>query len=265
MKTSIVLVTPAIAASMLSVPGRNRGLIRSSVELFERALRDGRFLLTHQGVAIGLDGAVIDGQHRLMAIANTGIAARLMVSTGVPAAATEAIDVGIGRRAQDVLRITDGVEVSVELRACVLLADRIVLREPTAGCRRVTADGLRSAIARHANDAEPVIRVLGRRHDHMRPAALSGALAVLHAIDPVRTERFANDVRDGVDLPARAPALALRTFILTRARGVRRELTGCAFEAFEAFCEGGLRRWIRRDSIAAQERAVVRWHAAKAA
>lgn len=40
-----------------------------------------RYQLTHQGIAIGVDGTLLDGQHRLLAIAKAGISVPIVIAT----------------------------------------------------------------------------------------------------------------------------------------------------------------------------------------
>jgi hypothetical protein len=105
MKFDQVMITPEYARVLLQKNQDNRPLHVSRVKLFEAELRDGNFKLTHQGIAIGCSGRLLDGQHRLHAIANTGISAPLMVATGVPDESFAVLDTGIKRGASDVLAI----------------------------------------------------------------------------------------------------------------------------------------------------------------
>lgn len=115
-----VTITPEYARELLKKNQNNRPLHVSRVKLFEAELRDGNFKLTHQGIAIGCSGQLLDGQHRLHAIANTGISAPLMVATGVPDESFAVLDTGIKRGASDVLAIC-GSQNRVEVASAIRL------------------------------------------------------------------------------------------------------------------------------------------------
>jgi hypothetical protein len=68
--TELVAVTPAVAAEWLKSNSDNRPIRRSHVAALRRAFAqpDG-YVQTHQGIAFDADGVLIDGQHRLTAIA----------------------------------------------------------------------------------------------------------------------------------------------------------------------------------------------------
>ena len=100
-------VTPEIAASYLSHNLANRKVKKATVERYARDLLRGKFETTHQGIAFDADGTLLDGQHRLMAIASTGVPARLMVTRYTDKNASEYIDRGTSRSVRDVISIGD--------------------------------------------------------------------------------------------------------------------------------------------------------------
>lgn len=104
-------ITPEIAQRLLSV---NTALQRPErgpqLRAFCEALRQGRFRLTHQGIAVtgaSLDepGSLIDGQTRMRAIIETGISADMWVAFDAEADIFDAIDRGANRTMPDLLTI----------------------------------------------------------------------------------------------------------------------------------------------------------------
>ena len=83
MQTKIILVTPNLAAQWLETNSNNRPLSKPYVEELARYLLNGTFQTTHQGIAFDNQDRLRDGQHRLTAIVQTGIAVRLLVATGL--------------------------------------------------------------------------------------------------------------------------------------------------------------------------------------
>lgn len=77
----------------------------SNLAMFESMILRDEMQVTHQGIAISNCGELLDGQHRLLAIVNTGIATKLMVTTGLPKETFTVIDTGSKRKASDVLSI----------------------------------------------------------------------------------------------------------------------------------------------------------------
>jgi hypothetical protein len=88
---------------------RNRPLNPNTVEMYARVIKDGRWKVTHQGIAFDTNGALIDGQHRLAAIALAGVPVRIMVTRNVDPDEFSVIDVGRRRTPADALGIA-GIE-----------------------------------------------------------------------------------------------------------------------------------------------------------
>ncbi len=92
LKTELVFVTPEMAKAWLQKNKANRSIRRHRVLKLRSDLRNGRFMTTHQGVAFNCNGDLKDGQHRLTAIAEEGIGAWMMVTTGLQNDAVMVVD-----------------------------------------------------------------------------------------------------------------------------------------------------------------------------
>lgn len=104
MKAEIVNVTPSMALEWLKFNTNNRPLRRTVVNGFKLALQRGEYIATHQGIAFGTDGVLLDGQHRLTAISELRDGIFPMVVTwGVPNDAFKVMDIGVKRSAADSL------------------------------------------------------------------------------------------------------------------------------------------------------------------
>ena len=78
------LVTPEIAKFILEHHNdRNRPIKRNYVEQFKEDLRNGRFTEVGE-IIISRSGTLMDGQHRLKAIVETGISAEMTIVFGQP-------------------------------------------------------------------------------------------------------------------------------------------------------------------------------------
>ena len=92
-------VTPVIASRWLEKNKVNRKMTRFNVDKHCRALRSKRFGTTHHGVAFNKAGFLVDGQHRLKAISETGIGVWLVVARDmdVERAIDLPVDIGTAR------------------------------------------------------------------------------------------------------------------------------------------------------------------------
>jgi hypothetical protein len=108
-KTLIVDITPAMAENWLAQdePDSDRKLRVGWVDQLATDMKDGNFMLTHQGIAFNCDGKRLDGQHRLHAIVKSGTTQRMLVTTGLPREIRSVIDINKTRTLSDYISISD--------------------------------------------------------------------------------------------------------------------------------------------------------------
>jgi hypothetical protein len=111
LKSEMIFVTPEMATQWLEKNSNNRSVRRHRVKKLRDDLKNNRFYATHQGIAFNCNGDLKDGQHRLTAIAEEGIGAWMMVTTGLPSSALAYVDRGSGRQIQDNAKLA-GLDVS---------------------------------------------------------------------------------------------------------------------------------------------------------
>lgn len=104
-----VNVTPDLAAKWLEGNVLNRPLKQAHVDRLAREMKAGRWLLTHQGIAFDVSGCLIDGQHRLWAVVESGVTVPLRVFRNQPAGNLYAVDNGERRTNLDILNLTGAV------------------------------------------------------------------------------------------------------------------------------------------------------------
>ena len=99
------LITPAFATQLLSGNRDNRRPDRIRVGRYAHEMKSGRWMKTHQPVAIAADGRVVDGQHRLMAIVESGISVEMTVAYNADPKTFGVVDQGKVRSGSDVFTI----------------------------------------------------------------------------------------------------------------------------------------------------------------
>lgn len=98
-------VTPALAEAWMKCNTRNRNLSQAHVETIKADLESGNWLLTPDAIAFDDHGVLINGQHRLQAIIESGISAPCIVATGLSHDSFVVTDDGRRRTFGDVLHI----------------------------------------------------------------------------------------------------------------------------------------------------------------
>ena len=109
MKTEIMTITPDLAQKFLASNNENRPIKKWWVTALSGAMRRGEWKLSHQGIAIGQDGRLLDGQHRLLAVVSCGIPVLMSVTTGVDCDSFISMDVGVKRTVSDSTGLDSGV------------------------------------------------------------------------------------------------------------------------------------------------------------
>lgn len=88
---------------------KNRPVSKAHVRTLAADLAAGRWKTTHQGIAFDTSDNLVDGQHRLWAIVESGVPAVLQVTRGVDPMAFEAIDQHRKRTAGQILAM-EGIQ-----------------------------------------------------------------------------------------------------------------------------------------------------------
>lgn len=83
MKTEIMTITPEMAMNWVTEGNvSNRKMSRSKIDRLASEIKAGRWIVTSQGISFFKDGTLANGQHRLMAIFESGISVQMSVTYG---------------------------------------------------------------------------------------------------------------------------------------------------------------------------------------
>lgn len=125
-KAEFVSVSPALARQWLAKNGNNRNMREDVAHRYAKDMAEGRWYLSHQGIAFYEDGTLADGQHRLFAVTVYNKPVTFIVTHNIPKAAAQMIDQHIPRQAHDAIKIAGGadwIDRNVVAIARVLLSD----------------------------------------------------------------------------------------------------------------------------------------------
>jgi hypothetical protein len=227
MRSKVEKVGPELAQKWIdaSAERAQRSVSQKRVEKIAHAIDAGQWQVTHQGIALGENGTVLDGQHRLHAIVMAGRQVEVMVTRDAPEASFDVIDTGAVRTTADTLRIAGYTNTNV-LAATVR---GLLTYEQIAGTNedwrsahgRITAadtiefleegenqDKAEAAIA----DGSRVARGLSRYGilTAMATVSLAARRAENSDVGPSTLSEFYERLADGIMLAPYSPILALR-------------------------------------------------------
>lgn len=157
MKWELVFITKEIADKMLLHNHLNRP-VKQKIEKLKADLIHGCFQLTHQGIAIAEDNELVDGQHRLIAISETGIPAWMWVCYNAPKSTK--IDKGVMRTDRESLYMAGIIEkgtVAWNNLTFPLITFIIKRNIGTGALRSITEDCKYNVYLKYQNIIDPVI------------------------------------------------------------------------------------------------------------
>lgn len=97
------LVSPALASQILQANTSNRPIRVATVMRYLRDMQSNNWQCNGETIKIASDGTLLDGQHRLTAVAKLGRPVEMMIVSGLPRDAFETIDTGVRRTTSQIL------------------------------------------------------------------------------------------------------------------------------------------------------------------
>jgi hypothetical protein len=216
-------ISPEMAEEILVANRHNRNLRSARVAQLVEVMRRGEWILNGETIKIAADGTLLDGQHRLQAVVDSGVPIESLVMRGMPLEAQDTVDTGRRRRLADILAI-EGHTDSHALGASLSMLHRF-----RTG-KRIDYSHAGAPSPKQALDLlarEPQIRDSvreARRVTKQISGGPVGVFASLHClfleIDEEATQDFFDRLADGVGLAKDDPALHLRNQLI-RSRNER--------------------------------------------
>jgi len=208
MKIQKITITPSYAHQMLRLNTSNRPVRRGHVNFLASEMANARWQETAETISVAEDGTVVDGQHRLLAIIESGVTLDMWVASGVPMSAQNVVDMRAPRTVADQMHLRDGVKNANS----VVGACRII----TSVCCYYQNYKLSTAQARQVYglfqcEIDTAIEAC-RPHKAAARTQVYGALAFFLKASP-KLETFVSRIGDGVGLQDTDPAYAVREWL----------------------------------------------------
>lgn len=225
-KVSVELVTPAIAEKWLNANKTNRKLRPGRAEQYAADMIACRWTECIAPIAFYDDGDLADGQHRLWAIVDSGIAQTFTIHRGLSREAGLNIDTGLGRSLVDNAHIsgTDDTLSNnlISLARAIEQGDhagniKAVSRKTGKVMKPILSNSERMMlVVKHREAADWAIEN-GPRGKLLRNALIQASMAraYMHEPNRERLKRFAEVLSTGFyEKPDETAAVAIRTYLL---------------------------------------------------
>lgn len=205
-----IVVTKAMADALLDLNTHNRTVVRAVVERIKAALIHGLWVLNGATVCVGLDGVLYDGQHRLLAVSETGIPAKMLVVTGLERASRGSIDTGKGRSPKDAYEMAHGVKIPRDVAARICCAWECLFE---GGAHAVCDEpAFAAAFGLFVESDKRVSDLFARHAKGYSRASILAAFMVAMPANPEQVEAMAARYRDMVFTSETDPMRALRVY-----------------------------------------------------
>lgn len=241
----VVDLTPEAAREILEQNRRNRSLREDYVRKLASAMERGEWTVNGEPIQIAQDGTLLNGQHRLNAVVESGVTVPMLVVRGLQPSAQMTMDTGTRRNLSDVLAL-HGQTDTTNLGAMLSMLHRYRNGDRLDNSGR-TAPTPTEALA--LLEREPGIRdgiTLGRRvfrAARMRVSVTALLVYLFDEADPGEGTRFFEALCNSRAEPQASPVRALRSNLdrVRNERGYRTStyvLCALTIKAFNAWRAG---------------------------
>ncbi|MGG7507984.1 hypothetical protein [Plantibacter sp. YIM 135249] len=201
MEIEIVKVTPELASEWLGVNHGNRNQRSMRIDLYERDMLNGNWLVTGETIKFDWNGRLIDGQHRLEAVVGSRVSITVIVVRGLDPNVQKVLDTNAKRSATDALGF-HGVE---HMRSIIATTAKIANARAT-GHLRYSRDTVEPLITnsevldwyQENQDVEHAAALASRvaRKLKATPSVLSYIILEMTRKDPVAAITFIDDLEN---------------------------------------------------------------------
>ena len=186
--------TPRLAEILLGLNTRNRKVAPSVVEKYVTEILNDEWYATAQGVGIDDRGVLLDGQHRLAAIVESGCTVPILIVTGLPPKGQEKVDRQRKRTLYDAFSIAGYTDNRKAVQVATFLARR-------HGTRVSPSDSeVKETLHVHKNAIDRVTSMMPKNVRGLSAAGTLGALTIGWEKNPRKTEEFIAAIKEPVGL-----------------------------------------------------------------
>lgn len=148
----VMIVTPSLATRWLEMNNGNRPIRKNHVEHLANQMKQGRWMLSPEPIVFSKNGRLLDGQHRLNAVIQSGHQIEASVALVANEDVFRVLDQGINRSNSDILNIP--TQVVTPMQFLVKIGTPV---------RKVTSSDLEPFINHNIGQLSAFI------HEHIKP------------------------------------------------------------------------------------------------
>lgn len=216
MEASLVTMSPLWAEFLLRNNPNNRPVKKRHLEFLCQQIRSGQWKFNGDAVRVCKDGSLLDGQHRLMAVVQTGISIDTLLVVGMDQEVFRTIDTGAVRTAADTLAVAGETNCRNLAAAVIVAHDLMSGKTDFSRARKVSNEDIFLLVSRN-----PEIKQSMRWAKPLYRLAPASIVVALHYIfsrrSPIKADAFFNSVATGEKLGRYDPEYLLRQRLIDNA------------------------------------------------
>ena len=238
-------VTPELATAYLSQNTNNRPLNQRRVQSYVNAMMRGEWQFNGDPVRFDSEGVLIDGQHRLSAIEQSGIAQKILIIRDLPRTTFQTIDIGAKRSAGDLAALS-----GVKNTSTVTSGARLYLTWVKTGSIYATVDKAPSnqeildfvVSSQLAARAAAYIHGSASMRRLMAPSVACFLYLAFSTVSEEKAIQFLNEVKEPTSVDWESPSFLLRERIIqssmTKAKLKKNEMVALVMKAWRHWMIG---------------------------
>jgi hypothetical protein len=207
-----VQIDPETAMVWLRRNKLNRKVSQTAVARYARDMAAGNFPYTHQGIAFDKNGQLLDGQHRLHAIIQSGCTIPMQVTVNMPPEVRIAIDQGKSRTVADVATLKTSTPIESKMSAVAMRMLASTNANSWSGTRTDAVD----FIMKHLPAILYSIDHLPQKARISYAAVRAVIARAWYSVDTMLLERFCRILVSGGYAPEEEAVFKLREFIINK-------------------------------------------------
>lgn len=229
-------ITPEIASELLKKNLNNRKLTERTVNFYVKQMIDGLWKSnTGEAIKIAKSGRLLDGQHRLAAIAKSGVTVNLAIVEDLEEEIFSVLDTGKKRNAGDILTISgiDNANVKAAgITSWLTLERGHSLRGEGDGSNKTELGITNQMILDEYNRRPDFWNMISNESNKnyfafkkiITTSYIMGWTAKLYEIDPIKAFEFMNKLCTGIELTEYDSRFQLRNILISAKSSATRKL-----------------------------------------
>lgn len=203
------IITPEMAEEFLKRNTRNRLVNHGRVASLSDAIRRGEWVYDGTPISFDTDGVLCNGQHRLMAIVDSGRPVESDVVYGLSPEARFVQDTGLSRKVYQTVSMMEHIPYAKEVTAWwTSLGTAHGIKN------RPSPMAVLAAYKKHSKAIDATIESFRLCREHGVPSSRYWGVIMVAHIKGLRVREFADKFATGENLSREAPAFALRRYAL---------------------------------------------------